>query len=100
VWGEGGYPILGIISKHRTRAAALAKERHCIAIYSPPVNIAETGRPRGLPPDAMPIERARKIWHGHPKKVNKDVVAKMPGWTLDGAKRILGRRELYYATKR
>lgn len=85
--------MLGVISKHRTRAAARAKERLCIAMYNPPENIADTGKPRGLQADAMPVDRAFKIWHGHPKKVNKDVVAKMPGWTLDRARRILGRRE-------
>jgi len=85
-----GWPSINVLTRHRTRTAALRAEAKLIKDRQPPLNLQHTGRKRS---GRMPEETARKIWHSSKRKTNAQLLALMPGWTIWTARARLGQRK-------
>lgn len=99
---------LEVISRHRLKAVALRKEKHLIRKYDPPFNrthkpslppivgreivVGPTGVKRSLlvRDGMLPVEKARKRWLSRRYVTQAESCDRMPGWTIDRARRVFG----------
>jgi predicted GIY-YIG superfamily endonuclease len=80
-----------VMRKARSERAALRIEAELIWLHQPPQNTHL--KPAKNCPVAMPHAEARGVWHSNPTLVDWAVVAEMPGWTAERARRLFGQRE-------
>ena len=77
-----------ILRRARSEAGALRIEARLIMQHQPPYNIQHN--PGRGQPGALSFEEANRVWHDNPTLVGWALIAMMPGWTMERARRAFG----------